>query len=108
MVAERVIGPYLVPDSGERLVHYCQRLRVVYVLSEILRGHWGPSFAGGSAVYLSQPPVPVAVLLLVILKVCAPSVTLLRPPEISVATEGKPLSSLRFPSLRSAFMELAS
>ena len=69
----------LAPNGAERLVHHCQRLRIVYIRSEILRGHSGPSFAGGSAIYLSQPPVPVAVPLLVIIELCAPSVASLRP-----------------------------
>jgi hypothetical protein len=63
IIAERVVR---FPNGGERLIHRCQRLRFIYSRLGILRGHRAPSFAGGSATYLSQPPMPVAVPLLVI------------------------------------------
>ena len=59
-MAEAIIRSQHVPNGGERLVHRCKRLGIVYVRLGILRGHQAPPCAGGSATYLSQPSVPMA------------------------------------------------
>jgi hypothetical protein len=41
IIAEGVIRPYGVPNGSKRLIHNCKRLRIVYVRSGILRGHFG-------------------------------------------------------------------
>ena len=39
IIAEGIIRPQHAPNGGERLVHRCKRLGIVYVRSEIWRGH---------------------------------------------------------------------
>ena len=68
IIAEGIIRPQHMPNGGERLVHRCKRLGIVYVRFGDFERSSGslPVFAGGSATYLSQPPVPVACNLLMV------------------------------------------
>ena len=39
IIAEGIISPQHAPNGGERLVHRCKRLGIVYACSKIWRGH---------------------------------------------------------------------